>query len=131
MCTWLVIKSQYSNHYYCKLLYEQANPKSHLLVIAVLNSKLCSQRKQQQRLQILLFISANRSFSLCLHGKTHTQLSVAACLATGKPVLTALCCVLSLCGRNRGALFNHKLCFQAPSLLLLFAECVSSPAGPL
>ncbi len=75
MCTWLVIKSQYSNHNYCKLLYEQAKHKLHLLVIVVVDSKLCSQRTQQQRLQILLFISANRSFSLCLHGKnTHSCL---------------------------------------------------------
>ncbi len=70
-----MIKHQYSNHNYCKLLYEQANHKSHLLVIAVVDSKLFSQRKQQQLLQILLLINANRSFSLHLHGKnTHSCL---------------------------------------------------------
>ncbi len=69
MCTWLVIKSQYSNHNYCKLLYEQAKHKLHLLVIAVVDSKLCSQRTQQQ----CISLSVRTDRFLCVFtAKTHT-----------------------------------------------------------
>ncbi len=69
MCTWLVIKSQYSNHNYCKLLCEQAKHKLHLLVIAVVDSKLCSQRTQQQ----CISLSVRTDRFLCVFtAKTHT-----------------------------------------------------------
>jgi len=125
-----VIETQYSNHY-CKILKEQANRKSHLLVNVVANPDFVA-NKTSSNLFLNFTLNQCKQIVFCSSSRQkHTQLSAEASLATGKRVLTALCCVLSLCVRNHGALFNHKLCFQAPSLLLLCADCVSSPAGPL